>query len=116
MKPEDIGHVHAHGLSTPKCDREEAVAINEVLGTTPVIAAKSYMGNLGGGSGIVEIVSSLMALEHDSLFPVLNCEQLDDECPISVVRDSETSPGDCFLNANITPQGQASSVLIRKIS
>jgi 3-oxoacyl-[acyl-carrier-protein] synthase II len=114
LKPGDIGHVHAHGLSTPKCDREEAVAINQVLGKTPVTAAKSYMGNLGGGCGMVEIVASIMALQNDSLFPVLNCEQLDDKCPISVVREPGTSPGDCFMNVNITPQGQASSVLIRK--
>ena len=114
LQPADVGHVHAHGLSTPKCDRAEAVAINEVLGNTPVTAAKSYMGNLGGGSGIVEIAASIMAMENDSLFPVLNCDNLDDQCPISAVREPGVSVGNSFVNLNITPQGQASSVLIRK--
>ena len=81
LKPADLGHVHAHGLSSPKCDHEEAVAIKEVVGETPVTAAKSYFGNLGGGSGMVELISSLLALEHGSLFPVLNYDTPDERCP-----------------------------------
>jgi 3-oxoacyl-[acyl-carrier-protein] synthase II len=114
LQPADVGHVHAHGLSSPKCDHEEAVAIKEVLGDRPVTAAKSYFGNLGGGSGMVELIASLLALEHGSLFPVLNYETPDDQCPVSVVREQGTSPGETFINLNITPQGQASSAVFRK--
>jgi 3-oxoacyl-[acyl-carrier-protein] synthase II len=116
LNPTDLGHVHAHGLSSPKCDHEEAVAIKEVVGETPVTAAKSYFGNLGGGSGMVELISSLLALEHGSLFPVLNYDTPDDRCPVSVVRENGSSPGDSFINLNITPQGQASSVVVRKFN
>ncbi len=115
LKPEQVGHIHAHGLSSPKCDSEEAFAINEVMGNTPVTAAKSYMGNLGGGSGIVEIAASVMALNKGQLFPILNCESLDEQCPVSAVCGNDTPAGDSFINMNITPQGQASSVLIRKM-
>ncbi|MFK7766293.1 MAG: beta-ketoacyl synthase [Mariniblastus sp.] len=115
LKPSDVGHVHAHGLSSENCDRDEAVAINAVMGDRPVTAAKSYMGNLGGGCGIVEVVSSIMAMNHGSLFPIMNCDSLDPACPIAAVRDKETSAGDSFVNLNITPQGQASSILIRKM-
>ena len=85
LQAEDFGHVHAHGLSTVKCDAEEAAAIKSVMGEqTPVVAAKSYMGNLGAGSGIVEVVSSMLAIENDELFPVLNYEKPDPACPIAV--------------------------------
>ena len=114
MQASDIGHVHAHGLSSPRVDREEAAAIKEVLGDCPVTAAKSYMGNLGCGSGMVEIISSLMAMENDSLFPIMNCENLDADCSINAVTQAGTSPGDSFVNLNITPQGQASSVVVKK--
>ncbi len=53
---------------------------------TPVTAAKSYMGNLGGGCGIVEIAASLMAIEKGPLFPIMNCDDLDDQCPINAVQ------------------------------
>ena len=43
------------------------------------------------------------ASRHGQLFPVLNYETPDPECPISVVRSLEQAPGDSFVNVNITP-------------
>jgi 3-oxoacyl-[acyl-carrier-protein] synthase II len=119
IKPEDIGHVHAHGLSTRSCDEEEAGAIRAVFGNRakqlPVTAAKSYFGNLGAGSGLIETISSLLALKHKRLFRVLNHDTPDPRCPLAVSRD-ETDPGTSFLNLNVTPQGQASAVVIRDVA
>ena len=113
LKPAEVGHIHAHGLSSLKCDREEAVAINDIMGQRPVTAAKSYMGNLGGGSGMIEMISSLLAIQNKSLFPIMNCDSLSDDCPIAAVRQSGEDPGDSFISTSITPQGQASSIAIR---
>jgi 3-oxoacyl-[acyl-carrier-protein] synthase II len=114
----DVGHIHAHGLSTKTSDAEEASAIQQVFGecsaTVPVIAAKSYFGNLGAGSGLVELIASLLSLQHNELFPVLNYTTPDPECPLAIVKDHSTSPGDNFINLNVTPQGQAAAVMIRR--
>lgn len=112
--PQQIGHVHAHGLSTRTSDVQEARAIKELFGDTPVpvTAAKSYFGNLGAGSGVVETIASILALNHGRLFPVLNYETPDPDCPISVVQSDGVSPGDSFINVNVTPQGQASALLV----
>lgn len=114
LKPADIGHVNAHGLGTTTCDRQEAEAIASVLGSQmPVVAAKSYLGNLGAGGGMVEAVASLLAMQHGELFPTLNCEAKDQACPINVVTPSNPAePGRCFINLSVTPQGQASAALI----
>jgi len=116
--PDDIGHLHAHGLSTRTSDVEEAWAINEVFGhrakPVPVTAAKSYFGNLGAGSGVVELATSLMAFGHDRLFPILNYETPDPDCPISAVADGWSDPGTSFINLSVTPQAQASAVLVRR--
>jgi 3-oxoacyl-[acyl-carrier-protein] synthase II len=118
VKPEAVGHIHAHGLSTHSSDIEEARAINNVFGSrskaVPVAAAKSYFGNLGAGSGMVELIASLMALSHGRLFPVLNYETPDPECPIFPVTNGSADPGKIFINLNVTPQGQASAILIRQ--
>jgi 3-oxoacyl-[acyl-carrier-protein] synthase II len=118
IEPDRIGHLHAHGLSSRTCDADEARAIAAVLGdraaTLPVVAAKSYFGNLGAGSGMVELITSLLAMGRGRLFPVLNYETPDPQCPLAVVRDDETPAGDSFVNLNVTPQGQASGVLIRR--
>ena len=115
-KPEDVGHVHAHALSTRSCDEEESRAIQAVFGDRagklPVTAAKSYFGNLGAGSGVVELIASVLALKNQRLFKVLNYETPDPKCPLNVCRTDE-NPGTSCLNINVTPQGQASAVLVR---
>jgi 3-oxoacyl-[acyl-carrier-protein] synthase II len=63
----------------------------------------------------MEFISSVLALHHDQLFPVLNYETPDPQCPIHVVRES-TLAGNSFVNLNVSPQGQASGVLVRRYS
>jgi len=116
--PEDIGHIHAHGLSTHSCDIDEAAAIHGVFGgrsrRAPVAAAKSFFGNLGAGAGMVELIASLLAMKHGQLFPTLNYETPDPKCPIHVVADGNAAAGESFVNVSVTPQGQASAVLVRR--
>ena len=120
FQPVEIDHLHAHGLSTRSCDVEEAQAIVEVFGpraaVLPVVAAKSSFGNLGAGSGMVELIASLLALRAGSLFPTLNYETPDAECPLHVVRDHSTPAGKRFINLNVTPQGQASGVVVQQLA
>jgi 3-oxoacyl-[acyl-carrier-protein] synthase II len=116
--PNDVGHLHAHGLSTRTSDADEARAIHEVFASRstplPVVAAKSYFGNLGAGSGLVELIASLLAMQHDRLFPILNYATPDPECPIAAVRNGDARSGPSFINLNVTPQGQAAAVMVRR--
>ncbi len=113
-----IGHINAHGLGAVTCDQQEAEAIAEVFGTdqpdVPVVSAKGHFGNLGAGGGMVEIIASVMTL-GESLFPTLNCENIDPACGIHVVTDDSTPAGDQFVSVNVTPQGQASAVRIGQL-
>jgi len=113
----DLGHVHAHGTSTLIGDREEAAAIGMVLGDrsgrTPVVAAKSHFGNLGAGSGLVECIASVLAMAEGELFPLLNYERPDPECPLRVARGGDPA-GTGFISTAVTPQGQAGSLVIRR--
>lgn len=115
MEPARVGHVHAHGLSSIMLDAEEAAAIRATLGDVPVVAAKANMGNLGAGSGMVEMIASLLALQNHQLFPQINLERPDPACPVRMVRNLTPHDGDSFLNINVSPQGQASSILIQRI-
>jgi len=113
-----IGHIHAHGLSDIEIDRDEANAIAEVFGDVagqpPVTTAKGHFGNLGAGGGMVEIIASLLCL-GGNLFPIRNLKTLDPNCPINAVIEGNTTPaGDSFLSVNVSPQGQAAAVWIRR--
>jgi 3-oxoacyl-[acyl-carrier-protein] synthase II len=110
-----IGHINAHGLASVESDRCEAEAIAEVFGDSqpriPVTTAKGHFGNLGAGGGMVEIIASVKSLGRD-LFPTKNCDQPDPTCPIAVVTELGTPAGTSFVSLNVTPQGQASAVMI----
>lgn len=117
MTPNDIGHVNAHGISTIQGDRDEAAAIESIFGArsnpVPVVAPKSATGNTGAGSGAMELISSVLALRHGTLFPTQNYQTRDPECPLSIVTDAVTPAGTSALNVSVTAQGQASAILVR---
>jgi 3-oxoacyl-[acyl-carrier-protein] synthase II len=117
--PADVGHINAHGLSTIDRDAEEARAIREVFGplaeNVPVIALKSYFGNLGAGGAVVELIGSLLALRDERLPRVLNYQTPDPECRLAVVTDDRTSAGRSFLNLSVTPQGQAAVLCVAAV-
>jgi 3-oxoacyl-[acyl-carrier-protein] synthase II len=112
---ERVGHVHAFGASTVAGDREEVAALHDVLGPTaarvPVAAAKANFGNLGGGSGLVECVASLLAMRRGELFSLRNYETPDPDCPIRAARRGDPA-GDACISAAITPQGQAGALVL----
>jgi 3-oxoacyl-[acyl-carrier-protein] synthase II len=127
MDAERVGHVHAHGLGTWLSDAEEGQALGRIFGTRrqelPVVAAKSAFGNLGAASGMVETIVSLLSLHNGPLFPILNLEELDEQClapsgplrPVAAVTPvtaGHPPAGSNVLNINVTPQGQASAALI----
>ena len=114
LDPADVGHIHGHGTGAVRCDREEAQAIREIFGDQiPVTSLKSFMGNLGAGSGAVELIGSLIGLKNKTLIPTLNFESGDPGNELNVVRESTETENGVVLNLNVTPQGQASAVLVR---
>jgi 3-oxoacyl-[acyl-carrier-protein] synthase II len=114
--PEDVGHINAHGLGTRALDVEEARAIGNVFGDraakVPVVALKSYFGNLGAGSGAVELIGSILAWSDGHLPRTLNYETPDPDCPLAVTNDDQKPPGGSFLTLSVTPQGQAAALYV----
>ena len=114
--PKDY-HIHAAGRGDVEADRAEAAAIHAVTegdGSVPVVAAKSYFGNLGAGSAAVELAASCLALQHGELFATLNCTPRDPQCDIAV-SDQPQAAGSAAIHLACSPQGQAAAVAIAKL-
>jgi 3-oxoacyl-[acyl-carrier-protein] synthase II len=120
IEPESIGHINAHGLGSKTFDAAEAAAIQEVFGSRPVqipvTALKGMFGNLGAGSGMIELIAGILALNHGTLFPTVNYATADTDCPVNIVTDASTPSGDSFIKTAFNHQGQASAVLVKSIS
>jgi len=112
IAPEDVGYVNAHGTSTREDDAAEAMAIRDVLGDVPVTAPKSFFGNLGPGSGMVELAVSLIGMQHEQAPLTLNYETPDPECPVNVITQLERAAGVTFVKLSHNSTGQAAAVVI----
>ncbi|XZE20564.1 beta-ketoacyl-[acyl-carrier-protein] synthase family protein [Pirellulaceae bacterium SH449] len=110
-------HIHACGKSEVDHDRSEAAGILDAAGdSAPVVtAAKSLFGNIGAGSGTVELISSCLALENDTLFPLAGHADVDPECPIRAAKPGD-KPGSAFVSLSYSSQGQAAGVLVSRFA
>ena len=113
-----VGHYNAHGLGTTAADAEEATAVAAVFADRadplPVVAPKANFGNLGSGSGMVELIASVYALREGTLFPQINYDTPDPECPITVNTSADTPAGDTAVTLNFNAQAQAGAAMISK--
>ncbi len=109
----DLGHVNAHGASTRLGDKLEADAIRGTLGDVPVTAPSSYFGSLGPGAGGVELLATVLAIQHGLVPATLNFERPDPTCPLNVVADQPlTGAARRAVTLNYTPSGQAVAVAL----
>lgn len=115
LRPDEIGFVVAHGLSTVDDDCLEAQAIHDTLGDVPVTAPKSYFGYLGAASGALEMALGVLAFQHGQIPPTLNYEQPDPRCPINVVH-GQPSPvaRPTTLVLSHCPHGRAVAMVLGK--
>src|SRR5918995_1793419 len=85
LAPGAIGHVNAHGTSTPHNDAAEAAAIAKVFGSgaVPVTSTKGVTGHLIGAAGAVEAVVALLSTARGIVPPTANHRRTD--MPVDVV-------------------------------
>ncbi|MDJ1130737.1 beta-ketoacyl-[acyl-carrier-protein] synthase family protein [Streptomyces iconiensis] len=77
--PRDIGHINAHGTSTPTGDAAEARALLRLFGGAPppVTATKGVLGHALGASGAIEAALTVLALERQEIPPTANLTDQD---------------------------------------
>jgi 3-oxoacyl-(acyl-carrier-protein) synthase len=83
-KPETIDYISLDGAATLEGDVSEVAAIKEVFGEyvkdIPVSAPKTMFGNLLGASGAVDVLVTVLAMEHSLIPPMLNLKEIDPQC------------------------------------
>jgi 3-oxoacyl-[acyl-carrier-protein] synthase II len=87
LVPGDIGHINAHGTSTPLNDKAESDAIAKVFGTSPppVTSTKGITGHGLGACGAIESVGVVLSIQHAAIPPTWGYEQPDPEIHLDIV-------------------------------
>jgi 3-oxoacyl-[acyl-carrier-protein] synthase II len=84
--PADVGHVNAHGTSTPLNDAVEAHVVTRLFGGAPAVtSAKGAVGHTLGAAGAIEAALTVLAIEHATVPPTANHDTPDPEIDIDVV-------------------------------
>lgn len=107
-----VGHINANGFGTIEDDQQESQAIHSVFGDTPVLAAKANFGNLGPGTGVIELVASILAMQNSTLPPAINFNSSND-CAIQLNKQSTPLEQSSCVKQSFSRTGQIASILLQ---
>jgi len=86
LEPSQIDYICADGAGTKLGDVSETRAIKKVFNSNakkiPVSAPKSIFGNMLGACGAVDVITTLLAMEHNTIPPTINYQTPDPECDL----------------------------------
>ncbi len=89
VNPEDVDYINAHGTGTKLNDPVETRVIKEVFRdharSVAISSTKSMHGHTMGAAGAVELVATVMALQHGVIPPTANYTRPDPECDLDYV-------------------------------
>ncbi|HNX33060.1 MAG TPA: beta-ketoacyl-[acyl-carrier-protein] synthase family protein [Kiritimatiellia bacterium] len=102
IAPGAVDHINVHGTGTKPNDSTETQAIQDLFGSRsasiPVTSVKGRLGHMLGAAGSVELVVSVLSLQHGVIPPTGNLVSQDPECPLDVVTAPRTVPLSCVLS------------------
>jgi len=115
MKPSDIGLVNPDGLGAEHDDRIEAEAIRATLGDVPVSATKGNFGDLGSGTGAIELAAAVLTMQTGTIPPTRNHEKPAADCPINVIHGKPVSSElSAVLKMNQTRMGRSFAIVLAR--
>ena len=89
LAPDEIGHIVAHGTSTPLNDVTETKAIKSAFGDAakrvPVSSPKSMIGHTLGAAGALSAIAAVGAIRDGWIAPTINLNDPDPECDLDYV-------------------------------
>ncbi len=87
IAPADVGHINAHGTSTPLNDLAESRAITKVFGEPGplVTSTKGVTGHGLAAAGAIEAVAAVLTIHHATIPPTAGYEEPDPEITLQVV-------------------------------
>ena len=114
LGPDQLDHVNAHAGGAIVEDAWEARGLREAVGDVPMLAVKSYLGNLGPGGSTTELAASLVALRRGTVPATLNYRHPDPGCPVKVLGEARPLARSAVLKVACTERGQCAAVVLAR--
>jgi len=102
LAPAAVDYVNAHGTGTPDNDRAEGRALRTLFGEAlpPVSSVKRCFGHTLGAAGAIEAVVSVLALSEGFLPGNPGFEELDPECGVEPIRETQAAAPRVVLSSS----------------
>jgi len=89
--PDDLAYISLDGRAIPSSDQGEVDALHRVFGADlsriPTSVPRTAQGHSYAASGAIDTITALLALQHATIPPTINCEQLNSDYGLDMVRD-----------------------------
>jgi 3-oxoacyl-[acyl-carrier-protein] synthase II len=96
-----VDYINAHGTATPLGDIAETFALKQVFGAAAkklvISSTKSEIGHTLGASGGIELIVTVLTIEHNVIPPTINLDNPGEGCDLdycpNVARDCRINVG-----------------------
>jgi len=111
-----IDYVNAHGTSTPTNDKNETIAIKQLLADNiPLVSStKGATGHCLGAAGAIESVISLMAMDKGILPPTINFVDGGEDCDLDYIPNEPRKVDVEYIMKNSFGFGGTNGVIVFK--
>ncbi|MBD3787808.1 MAG: beta-ketoacyl-[acyl-carrier-protein] synthase family protein [Sphingomonadales bacterium] len=114
LAPGQVGYINAHGTATAANDRTECAAVRRAFGAAAegvmISSTKAMHGHCIGGTGAVELIACLMALQG-VIVPTIGHDAPDPDCDLDVVPNTAREVRADYVLSNAFAFGGLNAVL-----
>lgn len=119
VAPEQIDYINAHGTSTVYNDLYETRAIKLAFGEhayhVHINSTKSMVGHMFAGGGAVELITSILSINHSYIHPTVGLKEDDSECDLNYTKgDGIHTPVNIAISNSLGFGGHNATVLVKK--
>ena len=118
LSPKDIQYIHAHGTGTQLNDITETQTIKSIFAERaydiPITAQKAMTGHAIGAAGVMQVISTVLSIQHGILLPTINLQAPDPQCDLDYIPNSARQQNVDIALSNHFAFGGANAALILK--
>lgn len=117
VRAEQVGYVNAHGTGTAANDTAEWRAAEAIFGAgtrVPISSTKAHLGHAQGAAGVLEVVTTLLCMQHGTIPPTLNFSRPRPLAPVDPVGQALPRPAryEAALCTNSAFGGQNAALVV----
>lgn len=112
----DIDFISAHGTGTNYNDEMESIAFDRLgLNEVPLNSLKGYFGHTLGAAGIIEVISSMKMMEHNTVLKSIGFDEQGTSMKINVLKSNHKQPTNTVLKTASGFGGGNASLILKSI-